>query len=603
MKQVFEHDVFISYRRKGGAELARLLFAELERKGYRVFLDVEGLGEGHFDERLLRVIEGSRNVVAVLSVGCLDRCALEDDWMRLELAHAIKTRRHIIPVMVPGFAFPAVSELPAELHDLPRHQSIPYDHVLFGATLAKLCEMLGRPGAPASLPVSLRRFRVALTGLASGVLAGLALLCAWLGGCLKGQLYSEADKTLLRGLATDMGSQLGAVNTELGNVGEAAKRARTFFAAPQDAQRAGPTNDYSAWLQFRLREMDRIKMASLWRSDDVPRLQRLRLPAEDAHAWYETGLPLFWSETRKFYSDQLFYAQMPPIGWPKSLGRAAELAAECLSLNAETMYYGAIGFLSHFPPDALGDFEKLRPQLTRLPDSGLLNEKEADLRSEKALNKYQERAMELAALLGKEEQSAEELEKRVDLLRQKEAGVAEMKKALDGFTGQLAAAQSRLGEKCRLNEDDSPALMWGKILQLQLAGMTNEVFQSMDRYLRLRKDDPQAASFIAGGRAFYQSPAHAACGAGVLVANFENGKPHSSLKVGDVLLSMNGFRLRTGDDFVAAPSDKSGKGNVFSVLRLSADGRLQEVTCRSRPDDPRVGVADLRGGDAASGNQ
>ena len=45
--------VFISYRREGGAETARLLRYELLARGWDVFLDVEDLKGGTFDERLL----------------------------------------------------------------------------------------------------------------------------------------------------------------------------------------------------------------------------------------------------------------------------------------------------------------------------------------------------------------------------------------------------------------------------------------------------------------------------------------------------------------------------------------------------------------------
>ena len=37
------YDIFISYRRDGGKELARPLKSELERRSYRVFLDFDEL--------------------------------------------------------------------------------------------------------------------------------------------------------------------------------------------------------------------------------------------------------------------------------------------------------------------------------------------------------------------------------------------------------------------------------------------------------------------------------------------------------------------------------------------------------------------------------
>ena len=52
------HAGFISYRRDGGSHTARLIKLMVEATSdYRLFLDVDELGTGRFDERLLRVIE------------------------------------------------------------------------------------------------------------------------------------------------------------------------------------------------------------------------------------------------------------------------------------------------------------------------------------------------------------------------------------------------------------------------------------------------------------------------------------------------------------------------------------------------------------------
>ena len=50
------YDVFISYRRSGGAETAKHLRDVLTHKGYRVFFDTDSLRSGDFDKQLLDVI-------------------------------------------------------------------------------------------------------------------------------------------------------------------------------------------------------------------------------------------------------------------------------------------------------------------------------------------------------------------------------------------------------------------------------------------------------------------------------------------------------------------------------------------------------------------
>jgi hypothetical protein len=51
-----KYDVFISYRRAEAGEAARLLQRCLQDAHVSVFLDVDELGSGHFDDSLLQTI-------------------------------------------------------------------------------------------------------------------------------------------------------------------------------------------------------------------------------------------------------------------------------------------------------------------------------------------------------------------------------------------------------------------------------------------------------------------------------------------------------------------------------------------------------------------
>lgn len=64
------YDIFISYRREGGKELARSLKSELERRGYRVFLDFDELNDGIFDRRIMEAIDASPIFMVLLSPPC-----------------------------------------------------------------------------------------------------------------------------------------------------------------------------------------------------------------------------------------------------------------------------------------------------------------------------------------------------------------------------------------------------------------------------------------------------------------------------------------------------------------------------------------------------
>ena len=114
------YDVFISYRRQGGDAQALFIREKLLQRNVRVFLDVVDLKKGYFDEELLARIAEAPNFVVILSPNSLDRCEDAGDWLRQEIAQAVKTDRNIIPVMMTGFVFPR--ELPADVQAIRRHQ-------------------------------------------------------------------------------------------------------------------------------------------------------------------------------------------------------------------------------------------------------------------------------------------------------------------------------------------------------------------------------------------------------------------------------------------------------------------------------------------------
>lgn len=77
-------DVFVSYRRSNGSQLASLLKVHLQLRGFTVFIDVERLEAGKFDNNLLQSIKQAKHFLLVLTPRALDRCA-EDvegkDWV------------------------------------------------------------------------------------------------------------------------------------------------------------------------------------------------------------------------------------------------------------------------------------------------------------------------------------------------------------------------------------------------------------------------------------------------------------------------------------------------------------------------------------------
>lgn len=141
-----KHDVFLSYRRSNGSQLASLLKVHLQLRGLNVFLDVTGLGSGNFDQALLTTISNSLNMVIVLTPHALDRCLDEtaDDWVRKELVHAMDTGVHIVPVM-DNFIWPEEDSLPADIKLLHKINGVSWTHEYQDACVEKLVAFLHLP--------------------------------------------------------------------------------------------------------------------------------------------------------------------------------------------------------------------------------------------------------------------------------------------------------------------------------------------------------------------------------------------------------------------------------------------------------------------------
>ena len=125
-----QYDIFISYRRDGGCDIARPIKLELEKHGYSVFLDFDELKDGSFNQKIKDAIASAPIFIVILSSHALDRCVNEDDWVRQEIEYAISLRRHIIPIN-PDLTFEGFPEnLPQHIKDgLGCHQ---YSDILLG---------------------------------------------------------------------------------------------------------------------------------------------------------------------------------------------------------------------------------------------------------------------------------------------------------------------------------------------------------------------------------------------------------------------------------------------------------------------------------------
>lgn len=136
------YDIFISYKRKSLAT-ANNLYYRLTTRGYSVFFDLEEMGRDNFNVQLLNYIENAKDVFVLLEEGSLDSCKNEgwkEDWFCTEIAHAIKTKRNIIPILIGDYEMPKQDFFPKELKELSLKNAPEFSFTYFEAYLNKLIE-------------------------------------------------------------------------------------------------------------------------------------------------------------------------------------------------------------------------------------------------------------------------------------------------------------------------------------------------------------------------------------------------------------------------------------------------------------------------------
>ncbi|XP_078080745.1 NAD(+) hydrolase SARM1 [Mustelus asterias] len=142
-----EPDVFISYRRTTGSQLASLLKVHLQLRGFSVFIDVEKLEAGKFEDKLCQSVKKAKNFVLVLSANALDKCmgdAAMKDWVHREIVMAMNSRKNIVPV-TDNFTWPDPNALPEDMRGILNFNGILWSHEYQDASIEKILRFLHMP--------------------------------------------------------------------------------------------------------------------------------------------------------------------------------------------------------------------------------------------------------------------------------------------------------------------------------------------------------------------------------------------------------------------------------------------------------------------------
>jgi hypothetical protein len=153
---------FISYRRDDSAGHAGRVHDRLEREFGRdlLFMDVDAIPLGaDFVEVLSTEVAKCDVLLAIIGPSWLDACdedgnrrlESEHDFVRIEIAAALKRSIPVIPILLEGTRMPKADRLPEEIKPLTRRNALDVRHASFHADMDKLIRGLWTlPGLAAS---------------------------------------------------------------------------------------------------------------------------------------------------------------------------------------------------------------------------------------------------------------------------------------------------------------------------------------------------------------------------------------------------------------------------------------------------------------------
>ena len=599
-KNTNKYDVFLSYRRNGGVETAQLLYDRLTRKGYRVSFDLETLRSGKFDEQLYTRIEQCQDVVVIMSKGALEvRENPEDDWLRLEVKHALDHQKNIVPVFLRDFERADKKTLPEGdvLIHVCDYEGVTASHEHFDSTFAKLCRLLtAKPAKP------LKRYLVAVALLVIIVTGILGFAChnyimPWPYTSQQKQIFNEVIK-----IVSGWGYQAQTLLQDNKKLCEAAEKSAQTYPYRNTAF----LNEYDSFLnswndlktQIEQSKPDeailrRLESSSIQRAELNVAYELLR----DSHIQAKKDA----EKLKYFMQEKALVSQETRLGYIKHYQKSIDLDARSFALWQMNLF-------RNIKSTALEDYKKqtvvhwsMMPELTGVWES---DEKILEQKLDAILNEHEELLADIANEVGNMRPAIVEAEQtlkkelinigasleQADRIVNKQGEVDALKGVLNTKEQQLEEARERLRQKFAPLETDDCGTLWGKSLRFLTVNMPDEALKCI-AILR-KKNDPQFSTPVCNAaEAFIHQRNSLPFKDGVLVCFFEPpATSHAIFQLGDIVTHINGKPCQNFDAYAAAKNDKNRK---IRIWRLDDNGKFVSHEAMMPDNQPRVALMDL----------
>lgn len=619
-----QYDIFISYRRSS-YDTANLIATRLKSAGYSVFFDMETLRSGKFNEQLYDAIDNCKDFIVVLPPNALDRCVNEDDWVRLEVCHAMEKGKNVIPVMLNGFTWP--EPMPEGMENLRDCQALTASSIeYFDLAMERLQKqyLQSKPRIPF--------FR--LLKYASACILSLLAVIAILWG-----VFYILSKDVCVQYATALTKDANNVHIIAEEQYKLAKAWETFdraFSYERDPERIAEIQDF---IEERI-DLAENNVKQCWTADsvemDISTYQRFLLSLHNINAEEIAMSPvlatLYYTD---FTGEQLNFLRETARN-PNSLNmKQADAILKVSEHTINSYYAGILSELSTFPKSSLSAFNELSPnwihfpiQLYKVGESqeyyeniiivegkladeilrrleSLFEQMDAtveDLENKDAmLDELIEQGQmyidstEMKNLIAAEieqikKENEEELAQRRMKVEQQRESIEASKAKIEEMEREFVAMYEDLKNNCTIEENDDQWYKWGKICrmgaflnllvdsekQLKSEGLYNTsvitpdvAYADISSMLSVYQTyHPESKNYVASAKQFFREVSKGKRQyAGIVIFAFKDDAQHPFLKQGDIIIQYDGQPIKYYNDLNNAY--KNNPSGEITYLRLT----------------------------------
>lgn len=570
-----KYDVFISYRRSS-YDTANLIATRLRSAGYSVFFDMETLRSGKFNEQLYNVIETCTDFLLVLPPEALDRCVNEDDWVRLEIQHAMKHNKNIIPIMLNGFAWP--NPMPEGLEELCNYQALTASSIeYFDLAMERLQKRYLR----SKRRVPLRKFVKA----SAIVLLSLLLLVGILWGVFK---YLSRD--VCTQYATQLVSEACAVHT----IAEENDKLEKKWLAYENAYNYGVPEAKLEEMKVDLLENIELSEEYLKEYWAVSGIDSIPADIGAYHSFllYINGIDAEdLSYSSPFATAQLIHfvdnlkSLRIALGEPSALNNSFATSGFTIFKHWVNIYYANLLMaLSDFPETSLKAYNEVSPLWVQFPNHYEFG------RDDEYYNKIVEKEQNLAErLLSEQVVEMNKLDAELKDFAHDNNTPGRLNDQMRAIDDQVTQFFEEFKGDCEFQDGDQQWKKWNKcylmgsfvptLIKMQ-QGLYDDGFNfklsvtpqmALEHTLLLleqyESEFVESKSYVTPAKAFFRAVAQKELSySGVLVFAIQDKVSHPTLKVGDIVVEYNGKSITVLSDLQSEYS--IAKGAPFAILRM-----------------------------------